>query len=209
MVISTMACMPANYGEMLAPRLLCLDCESPGGGCTVFNAGGSQKDQLPNCTERRFPPLQPDIRLLTAQDRKQEDGRSISLQADVLLALQTKEIPTDLGYPLFVQTASMGGGDALEMIHVPGHSPDSICIRIGEILFIGDLLAAVNPMVAGASGWDRDDYIRSLQEVLWLLDHAPIRMCYPATEGSCRWTRPATCCGNCIARRASWMTLQR
>lgn len=130
-----------------------------------------------------FPSMQPDIRLLTAQDRKRGALRRINLAPDVLLMLQTEAVPTDLGRPLFKQTISMCGGDELEIYPAPGHSPDSVCIRVGEVLFIGDLLAAANPMVAGISGWHRDDLIDTLQQVLWLLDNMPIRFCYPGHGG--------------------------
>ena len=130
-----------------------------------------------------FPSMQPDTSLLTAQDRKKKALRRINLAPDVLLMLQTEAVPTDLGRPLFKQTISMGGGDELEIYPAPGHSPDSVCIRIGEVLFIGDLLAAANPMVAGISGWHRDDLIDTLQQVLWLLDNMPIRFCYPGHGG--------------------------
>lgn len=130
-----------------------------------------------------FPSMQPDIRLLTAQDRKRGALRRINLAPDVLLMLQTEAVPTDLGRPLFKQTISMCGGDELEIYPAPGHSPDSVCIRVGEVLFIGDLLAAANPMVAGISGWHRDDLIDTLQQVRWLLDNMPIRFCYPGHGG--------------------------
>jgi glyoxylase-like metal-dependent hydrolase (beta-lactamase superfamily II) len=130
-----------------------------------------------------FPSMQPDIRLLTAQDRKRGSLRRINLTPGVLLTLQTQAIPTNPGHMLFRQTISMGGGDDLEIYPAPGHSPDSVCIRIGEVLFIGDLLAAANPMVAGISGWHRDDLIDTLQQVLWLLDNMPIRFCYPGHGG--------------------------
>lgn len=59
-----------------------------------------------------------------------------------------------------------GNGPAPEVFFSPGHSPDSICIRIGELLFIGDLLFAANPGVAGLCGWDREALIRSLDGIL-------------------------------------------
>ena len=130
-----------------------------------------------------FPSMQPDIRLLTAQDRKTGALRRINLAPGVLMTLQTEAVSTDLGHPLFRQTISMGGGDDLEIYPAPGHSPDSVCIRIGEILFIGDLLAAANPMVAGISGWHREDLINTLRQVQWLLDNNPIRFCYPGHGG--------------------------
>ena len=144
---------------------------------------GDQKKTIAELYGMIFPSIQPDIRLLTAQDQKSGSLRRINLAPDVLLMLQTEAVPTDLGRPLFRQTISMGGGDDLEIYPAPGHSPDSVCIRVGEVLFIGDLLAAANPMVAGISGWHRNDLIDTLQRVQWLLDNKPIRFCYPGHGG--------------------------
>jgi glyoxylase-like metal-dependent hydrolase (beta-lactamase superfamily II) len=58
-----------------------------------------------------------------------------------------------------------GNGPVLEVLHTPGHSPDSICIRIGGLLFIGDTLFAANPGVAGLCGWDRDALIQPLESI--------------------------------------------
>ncbi len=126
-----------------------------------------------------FPAMQPDIRLLTAQDCKRQAPRRVNIAPGVVLTLQMEDVPTDLGKPWVRQIISMGPGDHLEVYPTPGHSPDSICIRAGEILFIGDLLTAANPMVAGISGWHRDDLSDSLLRVRWLLDHMPIRFCFP------------------------------
>jgi glyoxylase-like metal-dependent hydrolase (beta-lactamase superfamily II) len=59
-----------------------------------------------------------------------------------------------------------GAGPALEVWHTPGHSPDSICLRMGGLLFIGDLLFAANPGIAGLCGWDREALIGSLEKVM-------------------------------------------
>lgn len=130
-----------------------------------------------------FPAMQPDLRLLTAQDRKRHSPRRVNIGPGVVLTLQMEAVPTNLGQTLLRQTISMGGGDHLEVYPAPGHSPDSVCIRAGEILFIGDLLTAANPMVAGISGWHRENLIDTLEQIRWLLDHLAIRFCYPGHGG--------------------------
>jgi glyoxylase-like metal-dependent hydrolase (beta-lactamase superfamily II) len=72
-----------------------------------------------------------------------------------------------------------GFGPALVAYHTPGHSPDSICLRIGDILFIGDLLFAANPGVAGVSGWSREALIHSLNGVEPLISGGSIRLVCP------------------------------
>lgn len=64
----------------------------------------------------------------------------------------------DLAIPL-------GGGVSLEAFCTPGHSPDSVCWRVNRALFVGDLLAATAPLVAGIAGWDRDALLASLDRL--------------------------------------------
>jgi len=130
-----------------------------------------------------FPSLRPDIRLLTETDKRRKAPRSVCLLPGVNMRITTEAIETDREQPLFQQTISIGGGDVLEIYSAPGHSPDSVCIRVGEILFIGDLLAAANPMVAGISGWHREHLLDTQRHVQWLLDHKPVTLCYPGHGG--------------------------
>ncbi len=65
------------------------------------------------------------------------------------------------------------------LYHTPGHSPDSICIRIGSLLFIGDLLFAAGPGVAGMAGWNREELIRSIDRVLEILKEGIVTQCMP------------------------------
>jgi glyoxylase-like metal-dependent hydrolase (beta-lactamase superfamily II) len=77
------------------------------------------------------------------------------------------------------ETIRFGPGPAIECYHTPGHSPDSICIRIGGLLFIGDILFAANPGIAGLVGWSQEALIRSLDGIGTLL-----------SGGECTWICP-------------------
>jgi glyoxylase-like metal-dependent hydrolase (beta-lactamase superfamily II) len=70
-------------------------------------------------------------------------------------------------------------GHRIELYHTPGHSPDSCCIRVGRMLFIGDLLFAANPGIAGLCGWDQDDLIGSLERMLAVLRDGTIDIVCP------------------------------
>jgi glyoxylase-like metal-dependent hydrolase (beta-lactamase superfamily II) len=70
---------------------------------------------------------------------------------------------------LLQERLEFGTGPALEVYHTPGHSPDSICIRMGGLLFIGDVLFAANQGIAGMWGWDQGALIRSLDGIGALL----------------------------------------
>jgi glyoxylase-like metal-dependent hydrolase (beta-lactamase superfamily II) len=77
------------------------------------------------------------------------------------------------------QIVVSGPLDRIEVYSLPGHSHDSICIRVGGVLFIGDLLVAASPGVAGIRGWSQQDLLESLQKVHWLLVNEDIRICCP------------------------------
>ncbi len=72
-----------------------------------------------------------------------------------------------------------GSGPALEVWHTPGHSPDSICIRMGGLFFIGDILFAANPGIAGMCGWDQAALIHSLDGVLSVIEDGGIAIVCP------------------------------
>jgi glyoxylase-like metal-dependent hydrolase (beta-lactamase superfamily II) len=72
-----------------------------------------------------------------------------------------------------------GDGPAVVVYPTPGHSPDSICIRIGGLLFIGDLLFAASPGVAGLCGWDRDALIQSLGSIQEMIGSGGITVVCP------------------------------
>jgi glyoxylase-like metal-dependent hydrolase (beta-lactamase superfamily II) len=72
-----------------------------------------------------------------------------------------------------------GPGPVIEVLHTPGHSPDSICLRIGSYLFCGDTLFAANPGIAGIVGWSHESLIRSLQGISDLLATGEIDTVFP------------------------------
>ena len=86
--------------------------------------------------------------------------------------------------PLLAGSASserigLGGGAAVEALACPGHSPDGVCYRVGRLLFVGDLLVANRPLVAGISGWDRERVKNSFRLVLDLLERGEAEWCCP------------------------------
>ncbi len=61
--------------------------------------------------------------------------------------------------------------------HTPGHSPDSICYRLGTYLFIGDTLFIGAPGVAGSIGWSKSDCIASLHGLIRVIKDEGITSC--------------------------------
>jgi glyoxylase-like metal-dependent hydrolase (beta-lactamase superfamily II) len=72
-----------------------------------------------------------------------------------------------------------GNGPPLLVYHTPGHSPDSICLRMGGLLCIGDVLFAANPGIAGICGWDQRALIRSLDGIEALIADGGIDFVLP------------------------------
>jgi len=73
----------------------------------------------------------------------------------------------------------IGPRDTLQAYHTPGHSPDSVCFRVGGALFAGDLPFAAGPGLITLPGWDAEQLEASLEKILWLLDHCNITTIYP------------------------------
>ncbi|WP_301664040.1 MBL fold metallo-hydrolase [Methanoculleus frigidifontis] len=122
-------------------------------------------------------PLAVDLHLLNAADRAHGGIRTVELAGGGRAVLSMKVPGTAGDLSFSCQTVLLGSGERLEVYHVPGHTPDSICIRIGECLFIGDLLFATAPGIAGIAGWDPSALSASLEGVRWLLESEPICLC--------------------------------
>jgi len=88
-------------------------------------------------------------------------------------------LPLGGGLTMPRQTLPLEGDAAIEFLPAPGHSPDSICIRIGETLFLGDLLFSTAPGVAGLKGWDQKALLSTLDRVIALLQKGCITLCLP------------------------------
>ena len=77
------------------------------------------------------------------------------------------------------ETIVFGEETSIDCYHTPGHSPDSLCIRIGSLLFIGDLFFAANPGIAGIVGWSQEDLIHSFEGIGTLLSAGGITTICP------------------------------
>lgn len=75
------------------------------------------------------------------------------------------------------QWVDLGGRERIEIHSCAGHSPDSVCYRIGEWLFIGDLLLATKPLVAGIHGWDPRRLAQSIGQMIGLLESGQVTGC--------------------------------
>lgn len=130
-----------------------------------------------------YPCFSPDISLLPPHIRESLLAREIHLPDQSRISVETGHLETTIDAPFYRKRLPLGVGEVLEWFPTPGHSPDSVCLKVGQLLFIGDILAAVNPMVAGISGWSQHDYIHSATHLIWLLENTDIAWCCPGHGG--------------------------
>jgi hydroxyacylglutathione hydrolase len=68
-----------------------------------------------------------------------------------------------------------GGGLALEVVHTPGHTPGSVCFRLPDVLFSGDLVFARGIGRFDFPNSSQEAMVRSLRRFLELPDD--LRIC--------------------------------
>jgi glyoxylase-like metal-dependent hydrolase (beta-lactamase superfamily II) len=125
---------------------------------------------------RKMAPISVDFKLLSKEDIM--IGGELELKLDkVNLSYFIDSQKIRYGPVLHSQKISLGKEEALEIYSMPGHSPDSLCLRAGGLLFTGDLFFAPNPGMAGAYGWNKSDLMKSIYKVMWIIEKRNIRYC--------------------------------
>jgi glyoxylase-like metal-dependent hydrolase (beta-lactamase superfamily II) len=80
---------------------------------------------------------------------------------------------------LLRERIAFGGGTVIDVLQTPGHSPDSICLRLGALLFIGDVLFAASPGIAGVPGWNQQELVRSLEGLIGMCRDTAFELVLP------------------------------
>ena len=89
-----------------------------------------------------------------------------AIEASMARGLMTAHLP-------YGDTLS-AAGLTLEVFHTPGHSPGSVCLRLGELLFTGDTLFAGTCGRTDLPGGDWSAMLASLRRISHLSDEATI-----------------------------------
>jgi glyoxylase-like metal-dependent hydrolase (beta-lactamase superfamily II) len=126
----------------------------------------------------KMAPISVDIKLLSKKDLI--IGGALELEQNGwIFSYYIDSFKIRYGPVLHSQTISLGNEDSLEIYSIPGHSPDSLCLRAGSVLFTGDLFFAPNPGMAGAYGWSQSDLKKSIYKIMWILEKKNISFCCP------------------------------
>lgn len=116
-----------------------------------------------------LPDAKIDLKLLSIHDRENPGERILNLGNGIRLETIVEKIDTGNNPDFYRQIIMVAPDVVMEIYPMPGHSPDSICIRIGDILFAGDFFFAINYLIAGSIGWNREQMLESIQQMLWLV----------------------------------------
>ncbi len=144
-------------------------------GAAVLECGDAKMTQA-ELLDQTISPIRIGLPLLTA-DRAGSFGVPVFLAFSNGASVTITRGQTPGG--LARERIEFGTGPVLDVYHTPGHSPDSICMQMGGLLFIGDVLFAANPGIAGIPGWDQSALIRSLDGIESLLNEGGIDVVLP------------------------------
>jgi glyoxylase-like metal-dependent hydrolase (beta-lactamase superfamily II) len=140
--------------------------------------GGDKKTTIADLIEQDYEKTEVDVHLLRRDDLESgieitvtRSGKPLIESPPVSESAKKKKIPS--------QIIRLESGDEIEVYHTPGHSPDSICIRVGKMLFCGDLIFATAPGIAGLTGWDRKELDETVEKIISLLSDEGIMICLP------------------------------
>jgi len=122
-------------------------------------------------------PVPVDVHLLTADDRTSGGERTVEARGRTV-RLATERVQIDEETVLHRQRITYQSGTECTVYYMPGHSPDSIFIRIGEHLFIGDILFAASPGIAGLHRWNCEDLCASIRAARYILASGEISYCW-------------------------------
>ena len=119
---------------------------------------------------KELPGTEIDIELLSNEDKLHCGEKELILAGGDRLHILTDLYPLKEGRVFPRQRIPISEKDVMEVFHTPGHSADSICLIIGEVLFLGDLAFAGNSGIAGLSGWNQKDLVYTLEGLIDLVN---------------------------------------
>ncbi|MBP1747928.1 MAG: beta-lactamase domain protein [Deltaproteobacteria bacterium] len=119
----------------------------------------------------------PDIKVTALFFEESHGSRGIAAHP---LVLTRSRVRVDGHKWVDCQSFPIGDGDVMEVIHTPGHSPDSVIYRVGYFLFTGDLHCATSPGAAGLQGWDNRKLALSAEAVREIGRREKIQLVIPS-----------------------------
>lgn len=142
-------------------------------------AHADAKATIAEIGEVEIKPYYADVRLFSPNAGEQSfflgDG-------EFSLRQETWSIPG--AEPGSLQILRLPHGQEVTLYSTPGHSPDSCCVEIGDLLFIGDIPVATAPFTAGIHGWQAERFTHSLAGLTDLINSGQVSHCLPGHGGA-------------------------
>lgn len=88
----------------------------------------------------------------------------------------SKQFTINSEISLNAEKLTLPGGNSLIFWETPGHSPDSISLQAGSMLHVGDIPFASNPCIAGIHGWDKEEYVKTISRIRWIIQEQNISL---------------------------------
>ncbi len=129
--------------------------------------------------EVEIKPYYADVHLFSPKARDQ----SFTL-GDGEFSLRQKNWAIPGAEPGLLQVLTLPHGQEVMIYSTPGHSPDSCCVQVGDLLFIGDIPVATAPFTAGIHGWQAERFTHSLIGLTALLNSGQVSHCLPGHGGA-------------------------
>lgn len=169
-------CYPLLAGSPLDSLPLFVAAQEVGAAAI---ATGDMQLTLGEMFRKELRPHAVQIPLLCMADREGGGEKILPVPGLGPVRLLT-DVSADQGalHPLSQQVIFPSGMRIL-VYPTPGHTPDSICVRIGGVFFCGDILFATTPGVAGIRGFSRDDLLSSVRILRAIVDAGEITVWYP------------------------------
>lgn len=143
-------------------------------------ADGDSRRTAADLYGEAIAPIDAHLALLGAEDLRAKREHILDLPGIRVVLRPELLDPSEPGDPRSYRQVLEFDRGRMEIYPCPGHSPDSVCYRMGEWLFIGDLLVANRPLVAGVCGWDACHLVQSMERMIALLESEQISWCCPA-----------------------------
>ncbi len=121
--------------------------------------------------------------LLAREDLDAQEAREVEvcpgvrLQTNAPAERNGHDAPGEEKDAFLRQRLAIGTSVFIDILPIPGHTPDSVAFLAGGVIFSGDLLLAANPGVAGIPGWSQPDLLRSIDAAICAIEARHIEIC--------------------------------
>jgi hydroxyacylglutathione hydrolase len=83
------------------------------------------------------------------------------------ISMEKRNIEISLNFKHFIGPISKWGGNIIEIIHTPGHTPGSVCFLIDNMVFTGDIILTKQKLKVELPGFDNSVLSNSINRILY------------------------------------------